>query len=49
MSAPNTTNFYRYGNRRNGDHYYTTNFNELGNGNADWSYEGIPALIFTSP
>ena len=39
---------YRYWNPTIGDHYYTTDFNELGNGAQGWSFERIECFI-TSP
>ena len=35
----NLVTVFRYANLQNGDHHFTTNFNELGNGNAVWKRE----------
>ncbi len=37
---------HRYWNPYAGDHFYTTDWNELGGGNYGWSYEGVQAYIF---
>ncbi|MCH8147426.1 MAG: S8 family serine peptidase [Planctomycetes bacterium] len=37
---------YRYWNSRIGDHFYTTNFRELGNGRHGWRLEGIQCYVF---
>lgn len=40
---------YRYWNRGNGDHFYTPNINELGDGNnAGYRFEGIGFYAFTN-
>ncbi|MCC5601121.1 hypothetical protein [Nostoc favosum] len=39
--------FYRYYNPSIGDHFYTVNFAELGNGNGGYISEGIAAYIST--
>jgi hypothetical protein len=36
---------YRYWNAQIPDHFYTTNWNELGAGTADWLYEGIACRV----
>ena len=36
---------YRYYSSRQNDHFYTTNFNELGNGNSSYIYEGIAFYV----
>ncbi|ASW74605.1 hypothetical protein IQ37_04325 [Chryseobacterium piperi] len=38
---------YRYRGRRRSNHFFTTNFNELGNGNSAWVYEGIGFYVRT--
>lgn len=38
---------YRYNNGV--DHFYTTDFNELGNGGSGYTYEGIAARVFLAP
>jgi hypothetical protein len=37
---------YRYWNAGIGDHFYTTNWNELGSGNNQWAYEGVEGYIY---
>jgi hypothetical protein len=37
--------FYRYWNSRIGDHFYTTNYQELGSGNSGYVAEGIQSYI----
>lgn len=37
---------YRYWNPRIGDHFYTTNFGELGQGRHGWRLEGIQCYVF---
>lgn len=36
---------YRYWNNAAGDHFYTTNWGELGGGRQGWAYEGVQCLI----
>jgi Subtilase family/Repeat of unknown function (DUF5648) len=36
---------YRYWNAQIPDHFYTTNWNELGAGNAAWNYQGIACRV----
>jgi C1A family cysteine protease len=36
---------YRYWNPGIGDHFYTTNWNELGSGRYGWGYEGIQCYV----
>ena len=36
---------YRYWNQSNGDHFYTTDWNELGSGRHGWKYEHIQAYV----
>ncbi len=38
---------YRYWNLSNGDHFYTTNFNELGHGGKGYKSEGITGHLFS--
>ena len=40
---------YRYWHSGIGDHFYTTNWGELGAGGNGWKYEGIQAYIYSSP
>ncbi len=41
-----TVPLYRYWNPRIGDHFYTTNWRELGRGRSGWRYEGIQCYVF---
>ena len=41
----NTVPLYRYWNGRIGDHFYTTNWRELGTGKHGWRYEGIQCHV----
>ena len=41
-----TVSLYRYWNPRLGDHFYTTNFRELGRGRHGWHFEGIQCKVF---
>jgi hypothetical protein len=36
---------YRYNNTKNGHHFLTTSWDELGGGNAEWTYEGIECYV----
>ncbi len=40
---------YRYWNGGIGDHFYTTEWTELGNGGWGWVYEGIACYVFAAP
>jgi hypothetical protein len=40
---------YRYWNPGIADHFYTTNWNELGSGRYGWGYEGIQCYVFGQP
>jgi hypothetical protein len=40
-----TVPLFRYWNPTNTDHFYTTNFNELGTGKYGWGYEGIQCFV----
>jgi len=40
--------FYRYYNGYRIDHFYTTDWKELGNGNHGWAYQGIECRIYSS-
>jgi len=42
-----TVPLYRYWNPGAGDHFYTTNWNELGTGNYGWGYEGIQCYVLS--
>lgn len=44
-----TLPFYRYYNTGNGDHFYTTNYDELRGGGGDWQAEGVAGYILPSP
>jgi hypothetical protein len=48
-SAVTTVPLYRYWNPGNGDHFYTTNWSELGSGKYGWGYEGVQCYVFTQP
>ena len=37
--------FYRYWNSQGRDHYYTTNWSELGNGQGGWLLEKIQCYV----
>ena len=41
-----TTPLYRYWNPQIGDHFYTTNWSELGSGRFGWTYEGVQAHVY---
>ena len=38
---------YRYWNPSWGDHFYTTNFNELGNGAQGWILERVECYVYS--
>jgi hypothetical protein len=40
-----TNPFYRYYNPSQARHYFTANFNELGNGRNGWDYRGVVAYF----
>ena len=46
VSAFAQQTLYRYFNPKQGRHYYTTNFNEYGNGGQGWYLEGPQCIIF---
>jgi astacin len=46
---PQTTRLFRYWNPRVSDHFYTTNWNELGGGANYYIYEGVQCYIFANP
>jgi astacin len=48
-AAPQTSRLFRYWNRQAGDHFYTTDWNELGTGRDGWVYEGVQCYIFPNP
>jgi hypothetical protein len=48
FAQPTWKNLYRYYNPGNGDHFYTTNFNELGNGALGYYYEWVQCKIAAS-
>jgi hypothetical protein len=48
-AVANSVPLYRYWNPTIGDHFYTTNWAELGAGNYGWGYEGIQCYVFTQP
>jgi hypothetical protein len=49
VAGRDTARLYRYFNRRTGDHFYTTDWRELGAGGGNWRYEGVQCLIYTRP
>jgi hypothetical protein len=40
---------HRYWNPHIGDHFYTTNWAELGHGTSGWSYEGVQCHVHPTP
>ena len=49
QQPPQTTRLFRYWNGSTGDHFYTTNWSELGNGRSGYVYEGVQAYIHPAP
>lgn len=45
QAAADTVPLHRYWNGAIGDHFYTTNWNELGAGGHGWTYEGVAAHV----
>ncbi len=45
VSAATRLPLHRYWSSLTGDHFYTTNWNELGNGGFGWTYEGIGCYV----
>jgi hypothetical protein len=45
VAGVRTTPLYRYWNPSGGDHFYTTNWSELGSGRHGWSYEGVQCHV----
>jgi Repeat of unknown function (DUF5648) len=43
--APGTVPLYRYWNPSVGDHFYTTQFDELGFGAYGWSFEQVECYV----
>jgi hypothetical protein len=43
-----TVPLYRYWNAGGGDHFYTTDWNELGGGNYGWGYEEVQCEVFAT-
>lgn len=48
-APPETTRLFRYWNAGAGDHFYTTDWRELGAGRSGWAYEGVQAYIHPNP
>jgi hypothetical protein len=44
-----TIPLYRYYNAGNGDHFYTTNYDELGGGYGGYTSEGIAGYVYPNP
>ena len=44
-----TVPLHRYWNSEIADHFYTTDFAELGSGNYGWVYEGVQCYVYPSP
>uniref|UniRef100_A0A1X7VDP9 DUF5648 domain-containing protein n=1 Tax=Amphimedon queenslandica TaxID=400682 RepID=A0A1X7VDP9_AMPQE len=44
--SPSVVPLYRYWNAHIRDHFYTTNFRELGRGRHGWAYEGVQGYCF---
>ena len=44
-----TVPLHRYWNSAIADHFYTTDFGELGSGNFGWVYEGVQCYVYPSP
>ncbi len=42
------TPLYRYWHGQGGDHFYTTDWNELGTGKYGWAFEGIQCYVYTT-
>jgi subtilisin family serine protease len=40
---------YRYYNSSTGDHFYTSNWYELGGGGGNWTYEGLTGFVVAGP
>ena len=47
LPASRTGALYRYWNRSAGDHFYTTNWNELHGGNYGWVFESIQCYVYS--
>jgi hypothetical protein len=47
--SPRTTRLFRYWNGTTGDHFYTTNWDELGGGRGGYVYEGVQCYIYSEP
>ena len=47
-SGPARVPLYRYWNPTAADHFYTTNWSELGGGAHGWGYEGIQCYVYAS-
>jgi hypothetical protein len=46
--GPATKPIYRYNSQTNG-HFWTSDYSELGSGNSQWTYEGIPFYVLVNP
>jgi len=47
-NLPNTVTLYRYYRKSTNDHFYTTNWNELGNSKNGWTYDGHTYKVYSS-
>jgi len=45
-NLPNTVTLYRYYRKSTNDHFYTTNWNELGNSKDGWTYDGHTYKVY---
>lgn len=49
QAPPQTARLFRYWNGQAGDHFYTTDWRELGTGRSGWAYEGVQCYIHPNP
>ncbi len=49
QAPPTTTRLFRYWKGSGADHFYTTDWNELGNGRNGYVYEGVQCYIYPRP
>jgi hypothetical protein len=48
LNAQNVTKLYRYVNTVTAGHFYTTNWNELGNGKFEFKFENVAGYVYSS-